>query len=86
MMQAERDKRAIESVGFERQLIRLAGALQIVGNRFLMVMTDVKHRLGLVDPDDFSAFDLFGQRPGDAPRARRQIQHELAAFKRQHFD
>ena len=53
MMQAEGDKRPIERVGLERQLIGLTGALQIAWNRLLMVMADVKHRLGLVDADDF---------------------------------
>ena len=86
MMQAEGDKRPIEGVGFERQLVGLAGAEQIVWNRFLMVMADFKHRLGLVDADDFSAFDLLGQRPGDPAGAGRHIEHQLLALEREHFD
>ena len=86
MMQAEGDKRPIERVGLERQLIGLAGALQIAWNRFLMVMTDVKHRLGLVDADDFSAFDLLGQRPGHPSGAGGDVEHQLLALEREHFD
>ena len=86
MMQAEGDKRPIERVGLERQLIGLTGALQIAWNRFLMVMADVKHRLGLVDADDFPAFDLLGQRPGHPSGAGGDVEHQLLALEREHFD
>lgn len=86
MMQAERDKRPVESVGLERQLVRFAGALFIVGNRIFMPMADVEHRLGLVDADYFSTADVLGERPRDPARARGQIENDLAAFERQHFD
>src|SRR5580765_3900400 len=86
MMQAEGDKRSIERVGLERQLIGLTGAQQIAWNRFLMMMTDVEHRLGLVDTDDFAAFDLLGQRPGHPAGASGDVEHQLLALEREHFD
>ena len=86
MVQAEGDKRAVEGVGLERQLVGLTGALQIAWNRFLMVMADVEHRQGLVDADDFPAFDLLGQRPGHPSGAGGHIEHQLLALEREHFD
>jgi hypothetical protein len=51
-----------------------------------MVMTDVEHRLGLVDADYFSAFDLLGQRPSHPSGAGGDVEHRLLAFEGEHFD
>jgi hypothetical protein len=51
-----------------------------------MVMADVEHRLGLVDADDFPAFDLLGQRPGHPSGAGGDVEHQLLALEREHFD
>ena len=55
-------------------------------DRILMFMTDVEHRQRLIDADDLPAFHLLGERPGDAPRASRHVEHQLAAFEREHLD
>jgi hypothetical protein len=51
-----------------------------------MPMTYGEHGNGLIDADDPPALDVLGQRPGDSPRAGRQIENDLTAFERQHFD
>jgi hypothetical protein len=49
-------------------------------------MTDVEHRLGLVDTDDLAAFDLLGQRPSHPSGAGGNVEHRLLALEREHFD
>jgi hypothetical protein len=51
-----------------------------------MLMSDVEHRQSLIDADDLAAFELLGERPGDASGAGGDIEHQLAAFQREHLD
>jgi len=86
MMQAEGNKRAIEHIAFERQLIGLAGALRVVRDRIFMLVADVEHRLGLIDADDAAVFDLLGERPGDASGTGGEIENHLVTLEGQHLD
>ena len=86
MMQAEGYEGAIEGPRLERQLVRFAGAQFIARDRIFMMMADVEHGQRLVDADDAARLHLLRQRPGNPPRARRQIQNRFAALQRQRLD
>jgi hypothetical protein len=49
-------------------------------------MADIEHRQRLIDANDATRLNMFRERPRDTARARRDIQHQLVAFERQHFD
>ena len=86
MMQAEGHEGAIEGPRLERQLVRLAGALLVTGDRIFMVMADIEHRQRLVDTDDAAGLHLLRQRPGNPPGARGQIQNRFVTLQRQRLD
>ena len=86
MMQAERHKRPLEGVCLEWQFVRLARALHVIWNWILMLMTDIEHRQRLIHADNLSVFEALRERPRDPTRARRQIEHQLAALEDEHLN
>ena len=85
-MQAERDKRPIEGIGFQRQSISSAAALKVRRYRLFVLVTDIEHRQSLIDTDNATSLDVLGNRPGDAPSSGSQVEHPFVTAKRQHLD
>ena len=51
-----------------------------------MLVPDIEHRKRLIHADNFSLFELLRERPRDSTRASGQIEHQLSALEREHFD
>jgi hypothetical protein len=86
MVQAKRNKSAIEGAGLIRQFIGLARRLIVGRYRVGVVVADVEHRQRLIDAENPPALEGLGQRPGDTTGTRGKVKDHFAAFERQRFD